>query len=789
MNTRIKKAFALVSAICLVVTCSVVPAFAQDDKSAFTRGEARNMILKYCDNYNSSASGESVLKGYGTGDALENNAVTRVEALAMLARAFSPLAAPDTYWSNVSHTDVAFSDVPDWAKDDIAKLISAGILTKSADGLLKSNETISSDELKTYIYRIFAAYGTNSKDDYFSTSNRSYLNSAVSYPGYILTGVAADADHNNHLRINKIVSDAVKNDSSKDSSAYQIKAIYKTFSDYDGQEAQGVTPIKPWLDAIDNAKSIADLNAVYRDIAAQSGFTPLYGFSTTTDINDSNKYVLCFGANNSKYGIDFYQNGDASKQEAYRNYIASVLELAGYSKEQAASDAQIYYNYESELSKKELSAQDKYDPLKTNTSITFNDLKEKLPALDLSALLKAEGFNEKSNLILDDTGTIDELASVMTDSSLEIAKTVSRVCVLNDFTPYLGYRFYQLSLQFKKVLYGKLDEPSKEDRAIFFISDNLSDNIGRLYTDAYFSEKTKTDITNMVSDLIGIYKKRIASLDWMSEATKAEAIKKLDTMKVNVGVPDKWSDAYDGLVLKTPEEGGTLFSNMCILMKANIADIASKLEKPVDKGILDVPTQEVNAFYDPSCNGIFILAGILQAPLYDENASEAANLGSIGITIGHELTHAFDNNGSQYDENGNLNDWWTAADKEEFEKRCQAVVDYYDGWEAYPGVAAKGDTCISENIADIGGMSSALELLKQREANPDYKTFFESYAKAWAEYYSPDAGKQIFATDVHAPQNLRVNRVVSNTDEFNEFYKLNESDGMYTAPEKRIKLW
>ncbi|MEG2420623.1 MAG: M13 family metallopeptidase [Oscillospiraceae bacterium] len=789
MKKTLTRISALFLTLCMLLTAVPLSALAAETQPSLTRGAARDLMLAYAGDYNASATAGTVLRGYGDGSTKEDRPVARIEALVMLARAFSPFSAPDAYWSTVSERDVTFTDVPAWAAADVAKLTAAGLLTSSKDGLLRPDETMEQDELDTLLYRIFAMKGENFKDDFYSSIKRKDLNAAKQLPGSKGSGIVFDVGKENKDRIDKLLEKVFAEKNAPGTDGHQLDALYETYLDKETRNKNGAEPISHWLKAIDSAESIADLQTVNASIYKTAGAAPIFSWDIGCDDDDSSKYIIGLAVPKSMWGVAFYENGEPAKQEAYRTFLTGILKLCGYSETQAKTDAAEYYAYEHALSKVELTAEQWYNPSLSYNDFTLAQLSAKLPDVDLNALFTQLGYLPTTKLDVADKGALDIMAETMNNGNLARAKVVSRVDVIIQLSSLLSLDFSELHKTLNEQIYGVANTATDKDRATTMVMKELGDTLGKLYVEQYFSPESKADVEDMCRSILKLYTKRIDRLDWMSAETKKMAKKKLETMKVLVGYPDQWPTTYDKVVLKTPAEGGTFFENICALRKAKTAELRALQGHPVEQGRWFMSAYEVNAYYVPSQNSITFPAGILQAPFYDKNASKEVNLAGIGATIGHEISHAFDNTGAQFDEKGNVANWWTDADYKAFETRCQSAIDFYDGWEACPGVAISGERCLTEDIADIAGVSCALELLEQKVAKPDYKAFFEAYSQQMIVIYPHDTAKQINATDTHAPANLRVNRVLSNFQQFYDAFGITEKDAMYVAPAARIQIW
>ena len=360
--------------------------------------------------------------------------------------------------------------------------------------------------------------------------------------------------------------------------------------------------------------------------------------------------------------------------------------------------------------------------------------------------------------------------------------------LLQSVATSLNQGFMDAYFDFVLAYYGVDARQSNEQIAAQQVQALLADYLSRAYADEYFSAKAKADVEEMIGEFIAIYKERILAQDWMSAETKAKAVKKLDTMGVKVGYPDSWESCLDRAEIKSPAEGGSFFSNVIAIQMAMKQDVLAHQNDAPDKSEWIMTPFTVNACYNPSANDITFPAAILQSPLYDVNASREENLGGIGYIIAHEITHAFDNNGAKFDENGSAADWWTAEDYAAFQQKCQAVAEWYDGQEAYPGIACSGVLTISENVADLGAAKCIVAAAKKLD-HPDLDKLFRAVANTWASTTSRQMREYLAVTDVHAPDKLRCNRVLQTLPEFYTTYGIRPGDGMWTAPETRVSVW
>lgn len=340
---------------------------------------------------------------------------------------------------------------------------------------------------------------------------------------------------------------------------------------------------------------------------------------------------------------------------------------------------------------------------------------------------------------------------------------------------------------FSRTLSGTEEAMAPKKAAYYLASGQFDQVVGDYYGKKYFGEIAKKDVENMIKEMIRVYKKRLEENSWLSQATKEKAIIKLDKLGVQVGYPESIPARFDAYKTVTAEDGGTLLSNALAFSKIEAKDRFSKWNKPVDRSEWEMSADTVNAYYHPFRNVIVFPAAILQAPFYSLEQSSSANFGGIGAVIAHEISHAFDNNGAKFDEFGNLNNWWTEEDLEQFQNKAQAMIDEFDGL-SLADATVNGKLTVSENIADAGGLSCALEAAKS-EKDFSFEEFFVSWATIWRTKAKKEYQQLLLQIDVHAPAKLRANVQLQNIDEFYETFGITEQDEMYQKPEKRVHIW
>lgn len=458
--------------------------------------------------------------------------------------------------------------------------------------------------------------------------------------------------------------------------------------------------------------------------------------------------------------------------------------LAGYSEEDAEIQAGATLDLEQKLLPYKPSAEEFNDPNKIYKPASLDELQVMFPALDVTSLVEAYGFQVPEDFILNASGLLEAYGKLMTDENLELFKADAKLGLLSAFCRELSQDFLDAYNEYNEAVSGAAEDiRTPEELAADIVNSTLGDYVDQLYVERHFSPEAKKDVERMIQSFIDNYKGRITDLEWMSEATKQKAIEKLDHMRFFVGYPDEWDNNLDSLDIN-PED---FFDNQTQARKLTRALTTAEQFKP-NTPKLALPAAMVNAYYNQFNNTMAFPAGILQAPFYDVNASEEENLAGIGTIIAHEMTHAFDNKGAQYDKDGNPNDWWTEEDYTKFQELCDSMNVFYDGWESATGISISGNQTLGENIADVGAMACLLDLLSQKK-DADYNTFFRAYAKSWMKSSTRENTEFMAQFDEHGPGNLRTNRVLSNFQEFFDTFGIRPGDGMYVAPEERVRIW
>ncbi|WP_418510541.1 M13 family metallopeptidase [Corallibacter sp.] len=584
----------------------------------------------------------------------------------------------------------------------------------------------------------------------------------------------------------------------------QEKAVflYQTIMDTVSRNKQGIEPLKPVLEKIDNIKNIQDLQAYLIEMEPKGG-AGFFGFGVGADAKDSNMNVGYLGTGG--LGLpdrDYYVKDDEDSKEKREKYVAHItkmLQFLGDSEAQANAQAKQILAFETSLAKPKMDKVELRDARKTYNPTAVSDLQKMVPAIDWKAYFDGIGAKNLDTVIVSQPKYMKELQNILAKENVSNWKAYLRWSALNGAAGMLNDELDQANWDFySKTLRGAKKQRPRDERALQTINWTVGEALGKLYVDKKFPPEAKAKAEEMIQNVIKAFEQRISVLPWMSEDTKKKAIEKLQATQIKIAYPDKWKD-YSALKIQSVEEGGSYLQNMQNARAWNYQEDIEKLGKQVDKSEWYMAPQVVNAYFNPSYNEIVFPAAILQPPFYNYKADDAVNYGGIGAVIGHEISHSFDDSGARYDKDGNLNNWWTDEDLEEFTKLGKALADQYSSLEVLPDVHINGEFTLGENIGDLGGVNAAYDALQmslKENGNPGEidgytpeQRFFMSWATVWRTLYRDDALKTQIKTDPHSPGMNRAVQPLLNVDAFYEAFSIKEGDSMYIAPEERVKIW
>lgn len=629
------------------------------------------------------------------------------------------------------------------------------------------------------------------KDDFYEAVNHDL------FEEWEIAAVDSYVDHfsilqgENMRRLLDILDAAEANTSAEvGSDERNVGALWATALDETARNAGGYGRANEFIAQVDAAKDLPELMEVLVTFDRTYSLASFFSLGITPDSVDSSTYVYYLvGADTGLTREEWYSEEPQTKErvQLYKDLLTKLWELNGETPEEAATIAENVTEAMKTLAASSLTVAEEYDPEKSYNPCTLADLEDLYDGILFMEQVYTLYDGEPDDLVVNAKPDLVQAAvEFLTTADLDLVKQYVKSCLFSDLAEMSTMDSQDIYRENYKARMGLEEMASVDTDLAIAVTDQLPFECSRLYADQYFSEDIRDDIQAMIDDIIATYEQRIRSLSWLGDETKEEAITKLQAIEARIGVPDEWpQDAYE-LNLLRPEEGGLYIDNILAILEASRNASLELKDEPVDDDFWSDPPHVVNAYYDTFTNSIVLLAGILQPPFYDTEATPEEQLAYIGVIIAHELSHAFDSSGSQYDENGNLRDWWTEEDAEQFEALSQQVVAYYDGQEI-DGMAMDGELTLFENIADLGAVACITEVAQKRGYN--LADLYRAYATLWAEEMRPELRAELLAIDPHAPNKIRVNAVLSATDGFYEAFDIQEGDGMYVAPEDRPRIW
>ena len=597
----------------------------------------------------------------------------------------------------------------------------------------------------------------------------------------------------------EIIKTAQINDNYKEGSD-QKKAllIFETKLDTIARNKAGIKPIQHLLDAIEGITNIDELQTVYATITGISA--PFAGIGANPDLNDSSVNTAWVFPGGLGLQRDYYIDQDDKTKDIRKDYlkhVSKMFQFIGYNVTDADNAAILILDLETKLAEPRLDKVQSRDIRNFNNPMTIDELESLTPSMNWNKLVLDLGIKKSLDQVLVmQPKYMEELNNVLENTSINDLKTLMKWSTIDNSANYLTTEIEKTNWEFySKRLYGSKAQRPAEERALGTVNSSVGEAIGQLYVDAKFPPEAKLKAEKMIANVIEAFQIRIQNLDWMSEITKTKAIEKLDKFTVKIAYPDKWKD-YSELEVN---KGNSFAENMFAVSKWNFNQNISEIGKPVDKSEWGMSPQTVNAYFNPLNNEIVFPAAILQPPFYNYTADEAVNYGGIGAVIGHEISHAFDDSGARFDGDGNVNNWWTESDLEEFEKRGNALAEQYSSLEVLEGVFINGKFTLGENIGDLGGVLGAydgLQLHIKENGRPEpidgfsaEERFFMSWATVWRTLIREDALRSQITTDPHSPGYNRATQPLKNVDAFYEVFGVKEGDNMYIAPENRVRIW
>lgn len=602
---------------------------------------------------------------------------------------------------------------------------------------------------------------------------------------------------NNREQLKGLIVEIAGKQNAQGTVGQKIGDIYNLAMDSVKLNADGMEPIKADLEKIASIKDKSEIVPLMAELA-HSGAFPYFSFYVGADIMDSksNLFQLYQGGISLGEKEYYLDNDDATTniRNKYKEHIVKMFQLAGFDEAAAKKNMEAVMDIETRIAKASFSAVEQRNPAANYHKMSLDELKKEIPGIDWDAFLKGIDVKGVTELSVSQVEPIKEVEKIINSVPVESQVAYMQWNLIDRAAGYLSDDFVAQNFDFYgKTLSGKQENQPRWKRAVNTVNGVLGEAVGQMYVEKYFPAAAKERMVQLVKNLQTALGERIQNLEWMGDSTKAKAIEKLNTFYVKVGYPDKWRD-YTNLNI----EKDSYWANVKRATEFELDYMLAKAGKPVDKDEWGMTPQTVNAYYNPTTNEICFPAGILQYPFFDMNADDAFNYGAIGVVIGHEMTHGFDDQGRQFDKDGNLRDWWTAEDAKRFEERAQVMVNFFDSIQVLPGLHANGSLTLGENIADHGGLQVSFQAFKNATKDaplavedgftPEQR-FFLSYAGVWASNIRDEQIRLQTKSDPHSLGRWRVNGALPQIGAWYEAFGIREGDPMYLAPEKRVSIW
>lgn len=635
-------------------------------------------------------------------------------------------------------------------------------------------------------------------DDFYQYAGGGWLKANPMKPEYSSYGVFNDLAETNRKQIRELFENLSKEKHAFGSVGQKVADLYNMAMDSVRLNKEGAAPLQKDLDKVKAFSKKADFTAFIADQHLYMG-NPFFGIGVDTDLKNSDLNVMWLSAGTS--GLpdrDYYLNTDADskkKQEAYRAYLSKIFQLSGYKKKESEKAAKVIYNIEYQFAEAEMSRAEARDYNKLYNIYTIDMLQKNYPAIQWAKYFELMGVKDVKQVILTEPKVMAVAQKLMSTLSEQDIKYYVAGLIIKSSTSVLSDDFVNANFDFYgRLLNGQKEQKARWKRALGFPNSLLGEAVGELYVSKYFAGESKAKMLKLIDNLRKALATRIANLTWMNDTTKINALVKLNSFTVKVGYPDKWRD-YSKLTI---DPAKSLYDNVAAATYVETLRNLEKFGKPVDKSEWGMTPQTVNAYYNPTTNEICFPAAILQAPFFDVNADDATNYGAIGVVIGHEMTHGFDDQGRNFNADGNMVDWWTAGDSKRFTAAAEKLAAQFDQITVVGDLKANGHLTLGENIADQGGLRISYDAFKTTQQFQEGKEidgftpvqrFYLSYGRIWAEHMTEEAIYQQTKSDPHSIGRNRVNATLRNIDTWYDAFGVKEGDKMWLAPAERAIVW
>lgn len=634
----------------------------------------------------------------------------------------------------------------------------------------------------------------SAKEDFYQYATGGWQKNHPLKPEYSRYGSFDVLRENNEIRLNELFQGLSSVKAEKGSVQQKISDLYAMGLDSTRLNAEGVNPVKPYLDALESVKDVESYVRAMADIELH-GDGGCWGVYAESDMTDNSNTVLYITQSGLALGNrDYYLLAEnAELREGYLNFLKKIFTLAGDEKaEQKAKDA---FDFQMTIAEPSWSMIQQRDIEARYNPMIPEQLYKEYPALRFDAYLDAMGIPAQSKIVLEQPSYFKALNRIVAKTNPRVLRHYLQAQLLSGACGYISDDFTDASFDFFSAqMSGIKEQKPRWKRAMQAPNSILGEAVGEMYVAKYFPEKDKQKMLQIVKNIQKGLSEHVAALDWMSEQTKARAQEKLSSFIIKIGYPDKWKD-YSTLEIDAQK---SYYQNLREASLWSMRDNLSKLGRPVDKTEWGMTPQTVNAYYNPTTNEICFPAGILQPPFFNPNADDAVNYGAIGVVISHEMTHGFDDQGRLFDKDGNLNNWWTDEDAASFKAKADKLVAQFDAVQIQEGLYANGSATLGENIADQGGLRIAYTAMKNSFAGKEPKPidgftaeqrFYLAYAILWGQNITPQECARLTLLDVHSLGRNRVNVSLRNLQDFFDAFDIKEGDRMFRPEEERVVIW
>ena len=635
----------------------------------------------------------------------------------------------------------------------------------------------------------------NPGDDFVEYATGAFIKNNPLRPDQTSNGSFVDLYELNQKQINELILQFANNPQEKGSLGQKIGTLYNQMMDSVGRDKKGYEPIKPLLERVRAIKDRKEYVRVCSDIDRKGGSTLMLGLGVGADMRQADMNIVSIGQAGLGLGTrDYYLNDDPQTtaiREAYKQCGKSFFMLVGYDEATAQKKMDAVYAIEKRLAEPWYSQVKLRDVNANYHKMSFQELVRDFPGIDWTTVFWISGFPAFDYVDVGQPEPIHEVEKIYADTPLEDLKSYAELNVISHAAGLLSADFRKVQFTFRKVISGQQQDDPMWKRATNLVNSVMGEPIGKMYCEKYFPESSKNRMLQLVHNLQTALSQRIDEATWMSAETKAQAKDKLENFIIKIGYPDKWKDFTNLEILDTL----SLTENLDNVSEFFLLDnLRKKVNKPVDKSEWFMTPQTINAYYNPTSNEICFPAGILQPPFFDPEADDALNYGAIGGVIGHEMSHGFDDQGSQFDKTGNQRNWWTEQDKKNFDQRTQVLVDHFSNIEVVNGKKVNGKLTLGENIGDNGGLNIALRAMRNTgntaviDGFTADQRFFLGWARVWAGTSRPEYQEMLITIDPHSPEFARVNGALPMIDEWYTAFNIKKGK-LFVPKKKRAHIW